>query len=256
MYTICIIGSKNVGKTYLAEQLIKRFTRDGIRVAAVKSSRHPLDVPHTDTERLAKAGAQLVLFGSSKETALFIKSRLDIRRLFSRFGTDFDVLLVEGMKRSEYPKVLLAKDSEDLAIRVDPRTIEMVVCPQQLRSEAKKKFPLTIFRERSEIDKIYSTLKKKYIQQYVRELPEKDCGECGYKTCAAYGRAILKGETKLGRCSVDRWRVKVYVDDSLVRLSPYPESVAQRMVEGFLSTLHGVRKDYRKVEIYLDRRRG
>jgi len=255
MYTICIIGSKNVGKTYLAEQLIKRFTRDDIRVAAVKSSRHPLDVSHTDTERLAKAGAQLVVFGSSKETALFIKSRVDIRRLFSKFGMDFEVLLVEGMKRSEYPKILLAKDSGDLDIDVDRRTVEMIVCQRELRDEAKRKFPLAVLRERSEIDRIYSTLKKKYIQQYVRELPEKDCGACGYKTCAAYGRAILKGETKLGRCSVESWRVKVYVDDTPVKLSPYPESVAERMIEAFLSTLHGVRKGYRKVEIYLDRRR-
>jgi len=255
MYTICIIGSKNVGKTYLAEQLIRRFARDGIRVAAVKSSRHPLDVPHTDTERLANAGARLVIFGSSKETALFIKSRVDARRLFSKFETDFEVLLVEGMKRSEYPKILLAKDSRDLDIDVDHPTVEMIVCPRDLRSEAKRKFPSAVLRERSEIDKIYSTLKKKYIQQYVRELPKKDCGACGYKTCTAYGRAILKGETKPGRCSVDGWRVKVYVDDGLVKLSPYPESVAQQMIGAFLSTLHGVRKGYRKVEIYLDRRR-
>jgi len=254
MYTICIIGSKNVGKTNLVEQLIRRFTRDGIRVAAVKSSRHPLDVPHTDTERLAKAGAQLVVFGSSRETALFIKSRVDPRKLFSKFATDFEILLVEGMKRSEYPKILLAKDRGDLQIDVDPRTVEMVVCPQKLRSEARRKFPSAVLRERSEIDKIYCTLKEKYVQQYVRELPEKDCGTCGYKTCAAYGRAILKGETKTGRCSVDGWRVKVYVDDSLVKLSPYPESVAERMIGAFLSTLHEVRKGYRKVEIYLHRR--
>jgi len=256
MYTICIIGSKNVGKTYLAEQLIRRFARDGIRVAAVKSSRHPLDVPHTDTERLANAGARLVVFGSPKETALFIKSKVDVRKLFDKFGTDFEVLLVEGMKRSEYPKILLAKGSRDLDIDVGRPTVEMIVCPRQLRSEAKRKFPSAVLRERSEIAKIYSTLKKKYIQQYVRELPDKDCGACGYKTCAAYGRAILKGETKPGRCSVDGWRAKVYVDDSLVRLSPYPESVAQQMIGAFLSTLHGVHKGYRKVEIYLDRRRG
>jgi len=255
MYTICIIGSKNVGKTYLAEQLIKRFTRDGLRVAALKSSRHPLDVSHTDTERLAKAGAQPVVFKSSKETVLFIKSRLDPTRLFDKFGMDFDILLVEGMKRSEYPKILLAKDSGDLEIGVDPCTVEMVVCPHELRSEAKRKFPLAVLREKSEVDEIYSTLKRKYLQQYVRELPEEDCGACGYKTCAAYGRAILKGETRLGKCSVDRWRVKMYVDDSLVELSPYPESVAQQIIGAFLSTLHGVRKGYRKVEIHLDRRR-
>jgi molybdopterin-guanine dinucleotide biosynthesis protein B len=255
MYTVCIIGSKNVGKTYLAEQLIKRFTSDGIRVAAVKSSRHPLDMPNTDTERLAKAGAQLVLFGSSRESAVFIKSRVDTRKLLSKVGMDFEVLLVEGMKRSEYPKVLLAKGPEDLKIDVDSRTVEMVICSKELRSDAKRKFPSAVLRERNEIGRIYSALKKKYIQQYVRELPDKDCGACGYKTCAAYGRAILKGETKPGKCSVDRWRVKMYVDDSLVKLSPYPESVAQQVIGAFLSTLHGVRQGYRKVEIYLDRRR-
>lgn len=254
MYTICMIGSKNVGKTLLAEHLIKRFRCDGIRVAAVKSSRHPPDLPQADTGRLARAGAKLVFFKSSKETALFIKSRIDPERLLNKFGIDFDILLVEGMKRSKYPKILLARNSESLRIDVDPSSVEIVVCPPELRSEAKSKFPQAVLRESSEMDKIYSTLKKKYLQQYVKELPEKDCGACGYKTCASYRRAILKGEAKPGRCSFDRWRVKVYVDNSLISLSPYPESVAQRMIGAFLSTLHGVPKDYGRVEIYLYRR--
>ena len=255
MYTVCIIGSKDVGKTRLAEQLIQRFIRDGIRVAAVKSSRHPIDLPQTDTRRLAKAGAQLVVFGSSKDTAVFVKSRIDYERLLNKFGFDFDILLVEGMKQSKYPKILLARDPENLEIDVDLGTVEMIVCKRELRSEAKKKFPQAILREMSEVDGVYLTLKKKCLQDYVGKLPEKDCQACGYKTCAAYGRAILKGEAELGRCSVDRWCVEVYVNDSLVSLSPYPESVAQRMIEAFLSTLHGVPKDHKKVEVYLRRLR-
>jgi len=256
MYTICIVGSKNVGKTRLAEQLIQRFANEGIRLAAVKSSRHQIDVPETDTERLLKAGAQVVVFRSSKGMAVFTKPRADSQRLLDKLESNCEILLVEGMKLSEYPKILLAKNSRDLDIGLDPRTVEMIICPPELRSKARTKFPSAVLREKSEIDRIYSTLKKKYLQQYVRELPEKDCGACGYETCAAYGRAILKGETKPGRCSVDGWRVKVHVDDSHVKLSPYPESVAERMIGAFLSTLHGVRKGYRKVEIYLHRRPG
>jgi len=254
MYTVCIIGSKNVGKTQLAEQLIQRFTHDGIKVAAAKSSRHQIDLPHADTKRLARAGAQLVAFGSSKETALFIQSRIAPQKLVDKFGTDCQILLIEGMKRSGYPKILLARDSRDLKIDVNPRTVEMVVCPPDLKSRARRRFPSAILRERSEIDRIYLALKKKYLEQYVKELPEEDCGACGYKTCTAYRRAILKGEAKPGRCSVDRWHVNIYVDDSLVSLSPYPESIAYQMIRAFLSTLHGVSKGYRTVEIYIRRR--
>jgi molybdopterin-guanine dinucleotide biosynthesis protein B len=52
------MGSKNAGKTTVAEFLVERFVRDGLRVAAVKHIHHEftIDTQGKDTWRLSKKG--------------------------------------------------------------------------------------------------------------------------------------------------------------------------------------------------------
>lgn len=60
-----VTGSgRNIGKTWLAEQLVRWFESRDYRVAAIKDSHHPMmdDKAGSDTERLARAGASPVIF--------------------------------------------------------------------------------------------------------------------------------------------------------------------------------------------------
>jgi len=68
---IQITGGKDVGKTVVAERLIKRLKADGKTVLAVKISHHDPEPPTKDTHRLRKAGADKVLFYNGQIYVLY-----------------------------------------------------------------------------------------------------------------------------------------------------------------------------------------
>lgn len=105
-FVFAISGYKNSGKTTLITKLIPELTKRGYKVAVIKHDGHDFesDVPGTDSYRHQKAGA----YG----TAVFSKNRILVtkecrgiteRDLFAAFP-EADIILIEGLKNSSYPK--------------------------------------------------------------------------------------------------------------------------------------------------------
>ena len=109
-----VTGYKNSGKTWLVEKLVSRLTGEGYRVAVIKHDGHDFepDVPETDSFRHRKAGA----FGN----AVFSRNRYMVTRTWPdedspadsfmaaeklmEFFPDADIILLEGLKHTSYPK--------------------------------------------------------------------------------------------------------------------------------------------------------
>lgn len=105
-FIYAISGYKNSGKTTLLEQLIPALSKKGYQVAVVKHDGHDFscDIPETDSYRHKQAGAFGVAVFSSKR--IFITreySDPNEQMLFKAFP-DADVILIEGLKHSTYPK--------------------------------------------------------------------------------------------------------------------------------------------------------
>ncbi len=66
-----IIGWKNSGKTFFAQQIIAKLTLLNLKVASIKHAHHNfnIDEPHTDSFLHRKAGSQQVIISSSKRWA-------------------------------------------------------------------------------------------------------------------------------------------------------------------------------------------
>jgi molybdopterin-guanine dinucleotide biosynthesis protein B len=66
------IGDSGSGKTTLIERLITRFSRTGLRVAAIKHAHHGFDIdrPGKDSYRFRSAGAGQVLLASDRHWVL------------------------------------------------------------------------------------------------------------------------------------------------------------------------------------------
>ncbi len=41
---------------------------------------------------------------------------------------------------------------------------------------------------------------KSFVEEIFKILPKTDCKKCGYKTCAEFARALLKGKRKVQDC--------------------------------------------------------
>jgi molybdopterin-guanine dinucleotide biosynthesis protein B len=86
-----ITGGKDVGKTALAEGIIRRLKEGGYTVVAIKVSHHDPEPPTKDTRRLREAGADRVLFYNGEIYVLYT-------RAVSCGDIDADYVVLEGLR--------------------------------------------------------------------------------------------------------------------------------------------------------------
>lgn len=98
-FVVAVLGLKDSGKTTVCEALIGELRARGHRVAAAKTSHlESLDRgrPGSDSERLARAGADYVAARAAGETLEWHARRLGPEELTGRVPPGIDVLLSEG----------------------------------------------------------------------------------------------------------------------------------------------------------------
>ena len=102
----CVSGVKNSGKTHLVERLIHAFTDRGLSVGVIKHDGHSFecDVPGTDSDRFYRAGALATAVFSASQSFVRVRREMSVDEMIRQMG-DVDVVIIEGMKHSSYPKV-------------------------------------------------------------------------------------------------------------------------------------------------------
>lgn len=108
---IAVSGVKNSGKTTLIQKIIPKLKEKGLKVATIKHDGHDFepDVEGTDTYKHKKAGAYgTAIF--SKNRFMIVKEQKDTceHELITYFQ-DADVILLEGFKNSDYPKLEIVR---------------------------------------------------------------------------------------------------------------------------------------------------
>jgi len=106
------------GKTTLLTKLIPLLKNHGLRIALIKHSHHnfEIDKPGKDSYRLREAGATPVMLVSSHRRAIItefdsvIEPRLD-DQLKALDQSNLDLILVEGFKAENFPKIELHRPS-------------------------------------------------------------------------------------------------------------------------------------------------
>ncbi len=115
---IHVVGLKKTGKTTLVEFIIKTFIDKGYRVGGFKHSIHihPLDKPHTDTDRARRAGANPTVFYTPEGiSAVFSGRSEDYQKIFNVLYENCQYLIVESFRESEEPKLVIEHPDLDLS---------------------------------------------------------------------------------------------------------------------------------------------
>jgi len=113
-----IIGYKNSGKTTLTSQLVSRFKHDGFRVGTIKHDAHDsfsLDQPGTDTWKHSEAGADRTAISSAERSAVLWSAPASLNALLGHMS-GMDIVLIEGYKRENHPKLALIRDPHDATL--------------------------------------------------------------------------------------------------------------------------------------------
>jgi molybdopterin-guanine dinucleotide biosynthesis protein MobB len=104
-----LVGASGAGKTTLAEALIRRLARRGLRVGYVKHAAHgfELDQSGKDSARAAAAGAAgVALVGPRGLAYLGAGERASAEEAAARFFPHADLVLIEGFRAARVPMLL------------------------------------------------------------------------------------------------------------------------------------------------------
>jgi hypothetical protein len=162
------------------------------------------------------------------------------------------MILVEGYKNSQKPKILCAETASDARIGVQEIPNVIIVSgsiagkiKDQLEFESE--FPdIKVFN----IDEIVTALKKLLVKEILYALPGMNCGHCGYDTCLGLAKAILNGEATREKCEVLSTNITtVRIDNQTIPLGRFPQEILREVTLGVLNTLKGVKKHLKRIEI-------
>lgn len=106
---VCFVGYSGTGKTTLLEKVVKELSHLGYKTGVIKSDAHGLvfDKQGKDTHRFRKSGADRVAAVGREEFFVYgsVKHESDLQYMINSYFQSFDIILIEGFKNSEYPKI-------------------------------------------------------------------------------------------------------------------------------------------------------
>jgi molybdopterin-guanine dinucleotide biosynthesis protein B len=116
---LTFVGFSGSGKTTLASQVVTQLKHKGYRVGVLKHDAHDfqMDVEGKDTYQYEAAGADLVAISSASKLNILerLQSPMPLHEILHRM-TGVDLIIIEGYKQENVPKILVARTLEQLAL--------------------------------------------------------------------------------------------------------------------------------------------
>ena len=115
MKVLSVYGYTRSGKTSTVERIIRELKRRGYSVGSVKEIHYEsfaIDTPGSNTDRHRRAGAELVTARGIHETDVLFPKRLSVEQILCFYSQDYVVM--EGVTDTDAPKVLCAKNEEEI----------------------------------------------------------------------------------------------------------------------------------------------
>jgi molybdopterin-guanine dinucleotide biosynthesis protein MobB len=112
-----VVAWSGTGKTTLLEKLVPELKSRGLRVAVIKHDAHEFEVDKAgkDSWRMTRAGADVVAIASSTHAAVMENRPVAFEALVRRIE-GVDVILTEGYKTGDYPKIALRRGDRGYAV--------------------------------------------------------------------------------------------------------------------------------------------
>ncbi|MDQ1279931.1 MAG: molybdopterin-guanine dinucleotide biosynthesis adapter protein [Thermoproteota archaeon] len=236
------IGRKS-GKTNLIETLTRRLIEKRYSVSTVKHiSEGSFDTSQKDTWKHLEAGAGEVIALTSKEIVSIKRvSEPLLEMAVKEISEDSDLILVEGFKKTSYPKVIAAQTLEDVKELL--KTVKEVFAisgPVSSTITLKSFDGIPILEPKELTSKIEGMI----LEEMVKRLPGLNCRKCGYNSCDDLAQAILRRGTSIDSCkSLLIEDMILTVDGKRVMLSEFPRGFIRNVVLGMINSLKGFDKE-------------
>jgi len=123
-----IVAYSGTGKTTLLEKLIAELKSRGLRLAVIKHDAHEFDIDHEgkDSWRLTNAGADITIVASKTKAAIIENRPVPFETLLGRIS-DVDIILTEGYKHGNWPKIAIRRKESGKPLPVSPEECFAIV---------------------------------------------------------------------------------------------------------------------------------
>ncbi len=249
-----------MGKTNLVKNILKILTGKKLRVASVKHlGDKPFDTPQKDTFKHLSTGSKAVAALTQDEIVIIYKQKETPKKLESSiitmnamFPPGLDVVVVEGFKQHRNPAVIIASTYEEVKRLAKNRPVIFVTGPiLETTSEAnkmKKDFTLVPTNATKEI---YKEISKYGIRSILKQTPLLNCGDCGYKSCAAFAKAVWEKQIELMNCPQLTGKLVLEVDGEVVATKQFVQDIIAKGIYGMITSLKGVPLNPKRINITL-----
>ncbi len=114
MNIVSIVGKSGAGKTTLLEKLIKNLKKKGYIVGTVKHTHKGfhMDKKGKDSWRHRHAGSDATMVIAPGIVALVKNEELELLEEIQLYLSDMDIVLVEGFKRKNLPKIEIFRNAD------------------------------------------------------------------------------------------------------------------------------------------------
>jgi molybdopterin-guanine dinucleotide biosynthesis protein B len=231
-----IAGYSRSGKTTLITELIDKIKKEGYKTATIKNSDKniSLDTVGKDTWKHKAAGAELSILNTATDSTILFADPQDLDFLIDvvNYAVEPDLILVEGRKRSELPKIWLPGGEPDEEAE-DDRNIA--------------------YEYDGDIEKLMIFITAKIdVKRILEQLPLQDCGKCGHDSCLEHAEHINSGKNNIEDCHQrsEDYYIKISSQGEVVKLNKFASNIAAGILSGMARELKGV-KDPEELEIVL-----
>ena len=127
-----IVGYQNSGKTTFILKLIQALKKQGLKTATIKHHGHggkPEEIPEKDSTKHLNAGAQASLVeGDGRMILQLEKSQIPLEDQIMLLESLYpDIILIEGHKHKDYPKLVLVRGLEDLPLLSTVTNVKIII---------------------------------------------------------------------------------------------------------------------------------
>jgi len=234
------------GKTYIASSVLAKLKLKGYITAAIKHAAHDIDIKEKDTDKYIEAGADITIASSHKLGVIYYSKWIDSLDYILGF-INTPIVIVEGFKNYENGDVVAIVDNidefKDLSKYVKGDIIA-IICNNKSLIRASE-INVKMFNK-DEVNEIASFIELRALKFLENQLPQSNCGLCGFETCSAFAKAYAIG--KASQCPVIS-DIKLVIDSKDIALNPFVKNILRSTINGFISALKGVPQQRKRISI-------
>jgi len=236
MKVFSVAGYHHTGKTTLTIELIKELRKRGFKVTSIKdihNENFTMEKKGSNSWKHAQASGDTVIARGITETYQIWNRQLSLNEMLSHLKSDY--VVVEGMKDVALPRIICAKDDEQLKELVDGTAFAV---SGKYADDHDKYENLNVFRSREQIKELTDLVIKKVF--HVLPLPKLECcGECGMN-CREMVSGILAGRNIREDCKTDRnLDIQIKIAGKDLNIVPYVQNTLKDIIKAFVKYLKG-----------------